>query len=47
MPGYDLQKPQYQLVENFDVYLHTKIKFIPHLFLKYCQDIADLLFWVL
>ena len=34
-----------QLVGNFDTFLLAKIKFISNFYLRYCKDIANLLFW--
>ena len=36
-----------QLVGNFDVYLHAKNELYPTCFLRYCKDVANLLFWKL
>ena len=48
-PGqkYKSNKRQYQLAENFDVYLHAKNQLHGSLFfLRHCKDIAQLLFTV-
>ena len=47
MPGQVHQVWHYQLVEKFDVYLHKKWTSSLTSFLKYCKDLAKLLFWVL
>ena len=47
MLGYGQQTRWYQIVENLMLSSYKKSNLLFMLFLKYCYDIANLLFWVL